>query len=353
MKIGIPRENKVLEGRVSLIPDAVSDLVKAGHDVFVEQGAGSLSGYADEDYVNAGARILPDSVSVYAEASLIVKVKEPIEADLQQLTCAHTVFSFLHLAPQPELTERLKKIGLTAIGFETVTDRQGGLPLLAPMSQIAGRVATQIGTHLLHEPQGGKGLLLGGIAGTERGHVVVLGGGNAGASAAALAAQMGAQVTVFDKDNAKLERLRTNYATLTTLYPYNKHLAAAVTQADLLIGAVLIPGAETPHIVSRAMVEQMQAGSVIIDISVDQGGCIETTHPTDYAAPTYRYADVIHFGVTNMPGAVPRTASQALSAVLTPYVMRLAEQGVESDEGLKNGLQVQDGAVCHPALMTG
>ena len=341
----------MLEGRVSLIPDAIAELVHAGHDVYVEQGAGILSGYSDDDYQKAGAQLLPDKQALYGEVSLIIRVKEPIEEDLQLLTAAHTVFSFLHLAPQPALTERLQNIGLTAIGFETVMNRHGGLPLLAPMSQIAGRIATQIGAHLLHEPEGGKGILLGGIAGTERGHVVVLGGGNAGASAAQLAAQMGAQVTVFDKDNAKLERLRTNYDTLTTLYPYNKRLHEAVAQADLLIGAVLIPGAEAPHIVSKSMVEQMRPGSVIIDISVDQGGCIETTHATDYATPTYQYAGVTHFGVTNMPGAVPRTASQALSAALTPYVLRLAEAGPDSDDGLKSGIQIRDGAICHPALM--
>jgi len=350
MKIGIPKENKVLEQRVSLIPEAVGDIVSTGHKVFVQTEAGCGSGYADEAYQTVGAQIVPDISTVYEEAELIVKVKDPIEEDLELLQAHHTLFSFLHLAPQPELIQRLCDIGLTAIGFETITDEHVGLPLLAPMSQIAGKIAIQVGTHLLHGPQGGRGIMLGGMPDTEKGQVVVLGGGNAGASAALLAAALGANVIVFDKNMEKMALLQQRCERITPLFPYNSSLAEEVRRADLLIGAVLIPGAEAPKLVSQQMVEQMQPGSVIIDISVDQGGCIETIRPTDYASPTYTHAGVLHFGVTNMPGAVPRTASQALSSALMPYVLQLARDGYEAHSGLQNGLQIRAGEVCHEAL---
>lgn len=350
MQIGIPREIKPLEGRVALIPAAAGELVAAGHEVYIEQGAGALSGYADNDYRAAGVTVVDTAADVYDKARLIVKVKEPIDADLALLREHHLLFSFLHLAAEPKLLQRLQTLGLTAIAFETVTDAGGRLPLLAPMSDIAGRLATQIGTTLLHRPHGGKGLLLGGLPAAERGRVVILGGGVAGGAAAILAAALGAEVCVFDKQRDRLEILRALGGNVTALYPYPEQVAREVGRADLLIGAVLVTGEKAPHLVSADQVRSMAAGSVIIDIAVDQGGCIETTRPTTYVEPTYQVDDIVHFAVTNMPGAVPRSASQALSAVLTPYVSALAGSDWRQHAGLVQGINIEAGRVCHPAL---
>lgn len=350
MKIGIPREIKPQEGRVALLPAACEALVRGGHTVVVEQGAGVLSGYTDGQYTAAGATIAADAAATYGEAELIIKVKEPVASDLALLRRDHTLFSFLHLAPAPELTARLQSIGLTAIGFETVATASGDLPLLAPMSDIAGRIATQVGTHLLHRPQGGKGILLGGLPGTRRGRVLVIGAGHAGGNAAAMAAAIGADVTVFDVRRERLTDMRQAGPNITTLYPYPDSIAKKVAHADLLIAAALRPGSLSPHIVTRDMVERMQPGSVIVDISVDQGGCVETTRPTTYDQPTYVELDIVHFCVTNMPGAVPRTASQALSAALLPYVERLARPDWREDRPLQQAINVQGGQVVHSAL---
>lgn len=325
-------------------------LVQAGHSVTVEQGAGRLSGYSDEQYRAAGAVIAEDAAATYRACELIVKVKEPIAGDLALLRSEQLLFCFLHLAPNPELTRQLQDIGLTAIGFETVESDSGELPLLAPMSDIAGRLATQIGTTLLHTPQGGKGLLLGGLPGVPRGHVVIIGGGTAGGNAAAMAAAIGAQVSVFDTRRERLAAMRQLGNNVTALYPYPDRLREAVASADLLIGAALVTGERTPHIVSRDMVATMQAGSVIIDISVDQGGCIETTRPTSYADPTYVEEEVVHFCVTNMPGAVPRSATQALSSALVPFVLQLAAPDWQQHAPLRRGINVQAGRAVHPAL---
>ena len=351
MRIGIPKEIKPEEGRISLTPYACSQLVDAGHEVYVQQSAGALSGYKDEQYSQVGAIILDDAASIYDKATLIVKVKEPVEADLELLTKHHILFCFLHLAPAPELLEKLRKIGLTAIGFETVETEQGGLPLLAPMSTIAGRLAGQIGAHLLHEPQGGKGILLGGLATTERGNVTVMGAGNAGLQAVDVVASLGANVTVFDIDVVKLEKLHRTYPNVTALVPTRKQLHDAVTRSDLLVGAVLVTGCKTPVLVNEELVSRMEPGSVIIDIAVDQGGCIETIRPTDYEAPTYMSHDVVHFGVTNMPGAVPRSSSQALSAAIMPYVLKLADQKLHVDPALRRGINLEKGQIIHPALI--
>ena len=350
MKIGIPREIKAQEGRVVLLPAACGTLVSAGHAVFVESGAGVMSGYSDEQYAAAGASVVADAAATYGQADLIIKVKEPVANDLALLRAHHTLFSFLHLAPAPDLARMLEKIGLTAIAFETVAEDNGELPLLAPMSDIAGRVAAQVGTHLLHQPQGGRGLLLGGLPGAERGRVVVIGAGHAGTSAAAMTAALGAEVIVFDIRRERLADMRAVGPNVTSLYPYPDSLLREVGRADLLIGAALRPGSLSPHIVTREMVRSMQPGSVIVDISVDQGGCIETTRPTSYDNPTYKELDVVHFCVTNMPGAVPRSASQALSAALLPYVERLARPDWTADLPLKRGINVQGGEVVHPAL---
>jgi alanine dehydrogenase len=349
MKIGIPREIKVLEGRVALIPAAASELVRHGHTLFVESGAGALSGYSDEEYRRAGVEVVPDAAALYGVAEMIIKVKEPQPQELALLRSDHLLFCFLHLAAEQVLMQGLLDIGLTGIGFETV-EEEGKLPLLAPMSDIAGRIAVQVGAHLMHQPQGGKGLLLGGLPGTERGHVVIIGAGTVGGNAASVAASLGARVTIFDRNREKQAAMRALGANVTALYPFADTLREAVVKADLLIGAVLVTGARTPILVSEDTVKEMQDGSVIIDVSVDQGGCIETTRPTTYAQPTFIQHGVVHFGVTNMPGAVPRTSSQAISAALIPYVLRLAEAGWEQDSALAKGVNVRGGEIVHPAL---
>lgn len=345
MKIGIPKEIKVLEGRVALTPSAIRELVKQGHQLFVEQDAGLLSGYANIEYENAGAKLLRSAKEVYENAKLIVKVKEPQEIEIKNyLRKDHILFSFLHLAAAPELTKDLLEIGLTAVAFETVMVNKQ-LPLLAPMSDIAGRIAVQIGTHLLHQPQKGRGILLGGVAGTEKGTVVILGGGTAGSAATQIASALGANVIVFDPNRSKQIQLKDIGQNITALQPLEQDIERAVKEADLLIGAVLIPGAKAPYLVSDNLVKSMKSGSVIVDISVDQGGCIETTRPTTYENPTFIYHDVIHFGVTNMPGAVPRTSTQALSAVLLPYVLKLTEENWESDDALASGINLKKGEI--------
>lgn len=349
MEIGIPREIKILEGRIALTPEAIRELVNRGHQVFIEQNAGVLSGYPDSDYRDAGALLLDTAKAVYDSAKLIVKVKEPQKEELRHLRKDHILFSFLHLAAATELTQALLKIGLTAIAFESVCHNKQ-LPLLAPMSDIAGRIAVQIGTHLLHQPQGGRGILLGGVSGfsekeTEKGHVVILGGGTAGTGAAHIASALGTNVLVIDPNRDKQIVLEAIGQNVSTAFPNEEDIDKAVKQADLLIGAVLIPGAKTPHLVSAEQVKSMKAGSVIIDISVDQGGCIETTHPTSYENPTFIWEEVIHFGVTNMPGAVPRTSTQALSRVLLPYVARLGEANWQSDAALNSGINLQNGEI--------
>jgi alanine dehydrogenase len=288
--------------------------------------------------------------SLYAEAEMIVKVKEPIEADLKHLRKEHLLFCYLHLAAIPELTRKLQDIGLTAVAFETV-EVDGKLPLLAPMSDIAGRLSVQVATTLLHAPQGGKGILLGGVPAARRGKVVVLGAGVAGGAAATMAAGLGAEVTVFDLDREKLEQMRALGANVTGLYPHSADIAAAVAQADIVVGAVLITGAKAPRLVTADMVKAMQPGSVVVDISVDQGGCIETTKPTTWDDPTYIWEGVTHFTVTHMPGAVPRTASQALSAAIARYASMLAAGDWRGNEALVKGINVENGEIVHPALL--
>ena len=350
MQIGIPKEIKAKEGRVALIPPACAELIRHGHQVFLQQGAGVLSGYTDDEYRAIGVTLVADAKSLYAAADLIVKVKEPQPDEFELLRANQILFSYLHLAAEPKLLAALVQIGITAIGFETVQEGTH-LPLLAPMSEIAGRLSIQIGANLLHLSHGGRGILLGGMPATERGTVVVLGAGAAGSSATAVAQALGANVIVFDAQRTKLAAMRALGPNVTALHPYEQAIAAAVKQADLLVGAVLIPGAKAPKIVSSAMVQQMSPGSVVIDISVDQGGCIETTRPTSYDNPTYVWGGVLHFAVTNMPGAVPRTASQALSAALVPYILRLAQPNWRTQPDLELGINVAAGKVVHPALL--
>ncbi len=350
MRIGVPKEVKIREGRVALIPAAVAELTRRGHEVFVQAWAGVLSGYGDDDFRAAGANVLPDAKAVYDAAQLVVKVKEPQPQELALLRRDHVLFSYLHLAAEPALTRALLDIGCTAVAFETVEESGMRLPLLAPMSDIAGRVAVQVGAHLLHQPQGGRGILLGGLPAVERGKVVVIGAGEAGGNAAVMAAALGAEVTVFDRNRDKLARMRALGANVTALYPFADAIKKAALQADLLIGAVLVVGARAPRVVDADTVRRMAPGAVIVDISVDQGGCIETTRPTNYDNPTYVWEGVVHFAVTNMPGAVPRSASQAISAALIPYTLTLAEQGPRATPALARGINVEAGKIIHPAL---
>lgn len=349
MKIGIPKERKVREGRIALVPAACAELVRDGHVVRVERSAGVLSGFSDEQYLAAGVRLMEPGRAVYDESELIVKVKEPVNEELDYLRSDHLLFSFLHLAANAELALRLKAIRLEAIAFETV-EQDGQLPLLSPMSQIAGRVAAQVGTTLLHQSQGGRGVLLGGVASTARGRVVVLGAGTAGLHATELLARIGANVTVFDKNISRLDKIRQLGDNITTFYPYTDAIVEAISNADLVIGAVLIPGARAPILVSREDVARMPENSVIVDISVDQGGCFATTRPMSYAEPAYRECGVLHFTVTNMPGAVPRTATQALSAALLPYVRDLAGRDWRSIPALRLGLNLSQGEYVHPEV---
>jgi alanine dehydrogenase len=349
MNIGIPREIKTREGRVALVPCAAGELVKLGHRVLLERSAGDASGFPDERYTKLGVEVLPDAATVYGEAELLVKVKEPIGPEIEMLRADHLLFCFLHLAANLQLMARLQAIGLTAVAFETVAEVDG-LPILAPMSDIAGRLAVQIGATLLHRHQGGKGLLIGGVPAAERGRVVVLGAGHAGGSAARAAAALGADVIVFEKRPGRMAEMHRLSPNVTALYPYDERIDMAVREADLLVGAVLIPGAAAPRLVSAEQVAGMQSGSVILDVSVDQGGCIETTRPTSYESPTFIESGVVHFGVTNMPGAVPQTASLALSASLYPYVAQLAARGWRDRPALVAGINLEAGEVVHPGL---
>ncbi len=351
MRIGVPKETKTLEGRVALVPAAAGDLVKRGHEVWVEKDAGIKSGFKDADYEKLGVKIAADAEALYAKGEMIVKVKEPIAGDLKHLRKDHLLFCYLHLAAEPELTRQLLDIGLTGVAFETVELPNGDLPLLAPMSVIAGKIGVQVGTHLLHQPMGGKGKLLGGLASTERGNVVVFGAGKAGGAAAALAAAGGANVTVFEMRTDRMEEMMRLGNNVTALYPYHDVVAQAVAKADLVVGAVLVTGAKAPHVMTRDMLKDMQDGSVVVDIAIDQGGCFETSRPTTWKEPTYVEEGVTHFCVTNMPGAVPQTSSQAICAAILPWVNKLAEGQWRNNEALVKGINVEGGKLVHPALL--
>ncbi len=352
MRIGVPKETKTLEGRVALVPAAAGDLVKRGHEVWLEKDAGIKSGFKDEQYTRLGVNIAPDAAALYEKGELIVKVKEPIEGDLAHLRKDHLLFCYLHLAAEPALTRHLLDIGLSGVAFETVELPNGDLPLLAPMSVIAGRIATQVGTTLLHQPQGGKGKLLGGLPATERGKVVVFGAGMAGGAAATLAAAAGANVTVFEMRQDRMDEMMRLGHNVTTLYPYHDVVMREIANADLVVGAVLVTGARAPHVLTREMLKGMEDGSVLADISIDQGGCFETSRPTTWKDPTYVEEGVTHFCVTNMPGAVPQTSSQAICAAILPWVDRMAANPNWRDNpALQRGINVEAGKLVHPALL--
>jgi alanine dehydrogenase len=355
MRIGVPKETKSHENRVGLTAAGVRELTQHGHAVVVETGAGTGSGWTDEAYRAAGASIAADASEVFAAADLVVKVKEPQPAEIARLRRGQVLFTYLHLAADRAQTEGLMRSGAICIAYETVTDRIGALPLLAPMSEVAGRMAVQVGAHCLEREQGGAGILLGGVPGVPPAKVVVLGGGVAGTNAARMAVGLEASVTVIDKSLPRLKELDLQFGPrATTLFATTEAIENAVLAADLVIGAVLVPGAAAPRLVTGAMVKRMRPGSVLVDIAIDQGGCFETSRPTTHSAPTFVQDGVVHYCVTNMPGAVPRTSTMALTNATLPFVLALAGKGwrqaMLEDAHLAAGLNVSEGRVTHLAV---
>jgi alanine dehydrogenase len=355
LRIGVPREIKNAELRVGLTPASTGELVHAGHEVCVESNAGIGIDASDDDYVQAGARIAPAAQDVFDCAELIVKVKEPQSVERAMLRPNQALFTYLHLAPDAEQTKDLVASGAICIAYETVTDASAALPLLTPMSQVAGRMSIQAGAASLESVRGGAGLLLGGVPGVAPAKVVVLGGGVVGTHAIQMAIGLGASTTVLDRDTRVLDGLSTRFGSaLRTVYSTSAALEEAVLDADLVIGAVLVKGAEAPHLVTAEMIRKMRRGSVVVDVAIDQGGCFETSHPTTHADPTFIVDGVVHYCVANMPGAVPKTATYALNNATLPYVLRLANRGIRSalstDVHLRNGLNVVAGQVTEPAV---
>jgi alanine dehydrogenase len=355
MLIGVPKEVKSHEYRVGLVPGSVRELVHHGHQVLVVSGAGLGIGFDDQAYERAGARIAPDAAAVFAAAEMMVKVKEPQPEEIARLRQGQVLFTYLHLAADRRQTEWLMKSGATGIAYETVTNARGGLPLLAPMSEVAGRMSIQVGAHCLEKEQGGPGILLGGVPGVAAAKVVILGGGVAGTNAARVAMGMEAYVTVIDRSLPRLYELDMQFGSqLHTLYATMENIEREVLSADLVIGAVLVPGAAAPKLVSRELVRAMKRGAVMVDIAIDQGGCFETSRPTTHANPTYVEEGVIHYCVTNMPGAVARTSTFALNNATLPFVLDLADKGwrraLADDPHLRAGLNIQDGRVTHEAV---
>ena len=355
MLIGVPREIKPQECRVGLTPESVAELVHQGHAVLVETQAGAGIGADDAAYQAAGARIAPDAAAVFAGAELIIKVEEPQAAERARLRPDQVLFTYLHLAPDPDQARELLASGAVCIAYETVTDAQGGLPLLKPMSQVAGRLAVQAGAWVLQAGQGGRGLLLGGVPGVAPARVLILGGGVVGFNAAQMAVGMQADVTILDRNPAVLERLATHFGVgARVLYSTRAALAAELTGADLVIGAVLVPGAAAPRLVTRAQLATMRPGAVLVDVAIDQGGCFETSRPTTHAQPIYSIDGILHYCVANMPGAVPRTAAAALNNATLPYVLALAAKGwrvaLTEDPHLRAGLNCCAGRVTHGAV---
>lgn len=354
MRIGVPKEIKNHEYRVGLVPSSVAELVHHGHSVMIERGAGLGAGVTDREYEAAGAVIVDGPDRIFAEAEMVVKVKEPLAEERRRLRPCQVLFTYLHLAPDLKQTEDLIKSGATCIAYETVTSAAGALPLLTPMSEVAGRLAPQVGAHCLEKAQGGRGVLLGGVPGVPGAEVVILGGGVSGTHAATIALGMGAHVTVIDRSADVLRRLSAQFnGAVRTVFSTRDAIAQAVTSADLVIGAVLVPGAAAPKLITAEMVRQMKAGSVFVDIAIDQGGCSETSRPTTHSAPTYIVDDVVHYCVTNMPGAVARTSTFALNNVTLPFTLALADKGwrqaLKDDRFLRDGLNVHAGKItCRP-----
>ena len=354
MQVGVPKEIKDHEDRVGLVPSSVAELVHRGHRVLVESGAGAGAGLGDDDYRAAGGTLVDGAGRIFGDAELIIKVKEPLETERKKLQRGQVLFTYLHLAPDLEQTKDLLASRATCIAYETVTSPSGGLPLLTPMSEVAGRLAPQVGANCLERAQGGRGILLGGVPGVPPAEVVILGGGVSGTNAATIALGMGANVTVVDRSAEVLRRLTVQFGSqVRTIFSTRDALAQLVRRADLLIGAVLVPGATAPKLITRAMVKTMKAGAVMVDIAIDQGGCSETSRPTTHSNPTYVDEGVVHYCVTNMPGAVARTSTFALNNVTLPFALLLADKGwkqaLRDDPHLRDGLNVHDGKVyCRP-----
>jgi alanine dehydrogenase len=352
MRVGVPSEVKTDEYRVGMTPAGVRELSDAGHEVVVQRGAGAGSGIADADYVAQGAAIVPDAGGVFAAADLIVKVKEPQPEEVARLESRHVLFTYLHLAPAPELTRGLMASGATCIAYETVTDRNGRLPLLAPMSEVAGKIATQAGAFMLEKPLGGRGILLGGVPGVEAAKVMVIGGGVVGMQAALIAIGMQATVFVYDRNIDRLRELDVNFGgRADTCFASTLAIEERLPDVDLVIGAVLVAGARAPHVITRKQLGLMKPGAVLVDVAIDQGGCFETSHPTTHTDPTYVVDGITHYCVANMPGAVPVTSTYALTNATMPYVVQLANSGVQpaiaANPGLKDGVNVVAGKVTY------
>ena len=355
MRIGCPREIKNREYRVGLTPESAKELVKHGHEVWVETEAGTGIGASDQEYEAAGAKIHPDPAILYAECEMIVKVKEPQPDERAMLREGQILYTYLHLAPDPEQTADLVKSGVTAIAYETVTGEGGTLPLLKPMSQVAGRMSIQAGATALEKAHGGRGVLLGGVPGVMPGKVIVIGGGVVGFNAAQMAVGLGADVTIMDRNPDVLERVGTHFeASAKPRFSNHANLEESVCEADLIIGAVLIPGAAAPKLVTRDMLKCMKPGAVLVDVAIDQGGCFETSHPTTHDNPTFVVDGIVHYCVANMPGAVSRTSTDALNNVTLPHALRIAELGwkeaMRTDPHLAQGLNVYAGHVTYPAV---
>ncbi len=355
MRVGVPKEIKVHEYRVGLTPASVAELIAAGNEVIVETKAGLGIDFADQDYVDSGATIAGTAAEVFGAADMIVKVKEPQASEIALLEPRHLLFTYLHLAPDPEQTRGLMASGATCIAYETVTANDGSLPLLKPMSEVAGRMSIQVGAHYLEKEPGGRGVLLGGVPGVAPARVTILGGGIAGVNAAQMAVGMRADVTIYDISNPRLAELDMFFGSqIKTAYATRAAIAHAVARSELVIGAVLIPGAAAPKLVTREMLKTMKRGSVLVDISIDQGGCFETSRATTHDNPVYEIDGVIHYCVANMPGAVARTSAFALNNATLPFVLKLASKGADAamaaDPHLANGLNVSGGKIRHRAV---
>ena len=355
MLVGVPREIKDNENRVAMVPGGVAALVARGHGVLVEKTAGLGSGFSDEAYAAAGAELIDGPDDVFGRADMIVKVKEPLPVEYGRIREGQIVFTYFHFAASEELTRGMMDTGSVSVAYETIEEEGGGLPLLTPMSEVAGRMAVQVGAYYLQKPEGGRGVLLGGVPGVAASEVVIIGGGVVGTQAAWMAAGLGARVIILDVDLARLRYLADVMpANVTTLYSNPESIHGACRRADLLVGAVLIEGAKAPVLVPRSYLKDMKDGSVIVDVAVDQGGCVETTKPTTHSDPTYVVDGVLHYCVANMPGAVPRTSTYALTNATIPYAVRLADSGVEigivQDPGFARGVNVMRGQVTHPGV---
>ncbi len=355
MLIGVPKEIKNHEYRIGMTPSGVRELIAHGHDVIVQRDGGTAIGLTDDQYEAAGARIIDSAAEIFAQADMIIKVKEPQPDECRMLRPGQILFTYLHLAPDPEQTRLLVESNAVAIAYETVTDNRGGLPLLAPMSEVAGRMAVQAGAHALEKAQGGNGTLLGGVPGVAPGNVVVIGGGVVGVNAARMALGLGASVTVLDRSLDRLKELDNLYGPgLKTLYSTTDTLEGCIKEADLVVGAVLIPGAAAPKLVSREMLGMMKPGAVLVDVAIDQGGCFETSKATTHQDPTYEVDGIVHYCVANMPGGVARTSTFALTNATLPYALQLADKGykkaLQDNAHLRNGLNVHRGSVNYEAV---